>query len=813
MAHAQNGNAARESDRSPTTTIIGKIVDGSTATPLEFGTITLYSQEDSLIITGGISDVKGKFLIETNNKSFFIKVEFIAYKAKTIDKIELKREGALLDLGTIKLVPDIEMLGEVSVRAEKSSIIMSLDKRVFNVGKDLTSRGGTAEDILRNVPGVAVDIDGNLTLRSAGTVRVLLDGKPSLLISGDHSNGLRQIQANMIEHIEVVTNPSARYEAEGMAGIINIVLKKNKRKGLNGSVNTNVGVPDNYGLGVNINYKKNKLNWFTGIGGWYVNRPGTGSFRNQFYNLENPDSTIFSSMDRTHERQSMPIYFKIGADYEFNAKNILMTSFSYRRSNHNNSSELIYEDAYGNPDNIFLITQRQENETENEAGLKYFLTYKKLFSRKGHYLITDVRYEDRTQKEVSFYDEMYFKKGNIQMDTSDLNQLSNEEEGNRRLGIRLDYVQSFKEEGKFEGGFQSSFRTITNDYRVRELVDEIEIPDPYFTNNLDYNEHIHAVYANFGNKINKFSFQFGLRAEYSDVKTRLLVTKETNPRKYTNLFPSTFFTYDLPDNNAIQLSYSRRIQRPSFIDLNPFFTLIDRRNIFRGNPNVDPELTDSYELGHVKYWEKGSLSSILYFRKTDAVIKRIQRVDENFPDRTITQAENLDFKRNYGLELIYSFSPNKWWQVNGDVNFYHSLSQGTYLYAGQAIFVGGESFSMTAKTSSRITLWKKVITQATFNYAAPRTTTQGVNKSMLALDFAASMDLLKNNGTVTLSINDIFNTRRRRSVSEDLTFISEDNFLWQSRSVLLSFNYRFNQLKKRNDIYSYPVEEENDETF
>lgn len=811
--YVQKGNGVYENDLQPTATIIGKIVDSVTGTPLEFSTITLYTQKDSLVVTGGISDAKGQFSIETRQRYFFLKIEFLAYRPRTIDKIELSSGQNRLDLGAIELVPDIEMLGEVKVRAEKSSIVMSLDKRILNVGKDLASGGGTAEDILRNVPGVSFDIDGNISLRNGGSVRILLDGKPSLLIGGDNSNGLRQIQAQMIDFIEIITNPSARYEAEGMAGIINIVLKKNQNKGLNGSINASIGNPENYGLGVNINYHKNKTNWFAGIGGWYVSRPGTGSFRNQFYNLETLDSTIFSNMDRTHERRSSPSYFKFGADFHLNPKNILMTSFSYRRSQHNNSSELIYKDAYGSPDNIFLITQRQENETEKEDGLKYLLTYKKLFLRKGHHLTTDIRYENRTQKEDSVYDETYFDDKNTQMDTTDFNQLSNEKEGNRRIGIKLDYVQPVRKEGKFEGGFQSSFRTITNNYRVREMVNNIEIPDPYFTNSLNYKEVIHALYANFGNKINKFSFQLGLRVEYSDVETKLLVANEINPREYANLFPSTFLTYELPAENAIQLSYSRRIKRPGFADLNPFFTLIDRRNIFRGNPNIEPELTDSYELGHIKYWEKGSLSSTFYFRKTDAVIKRIQRVDENFPDRTITQAENLDFKRNFGLELIYSFSPNKWWRLNGDANFYHSRSEGTYQYAGKEVFVGGQSFSMTAKTSSRFNFWKIVNAQLTLNYIAQRTTTQGVNKSMIALDFASSIDILKNNGTVTFSISDLFNTRRRRSISKDPSFISEDNFLWQSRAILLSFNYRFNQVKKPSHIYSYPLDEDDDENF
>lgn len=794
-------------------TIRGKVIDKTTKIPLQFGTITLYNLKDSLVLTGNISDEQGTFLIKTQHKNFFIKIEFIAYQALIIDTIEFSNTHNQIDLGLIELVTNTNMMAEVEIRAEKSSVMMNLDKRVFNVGKDLTSTGGTAEDVLRNVPGISVGIDGNFNLRGSDGVRLLLNGRASALVSNENLSGLRQIQANQIERIEVITNPSARYEAEGLVGIINIILKKKQTKGSNGSINLNVGNPENYGLGLNVNYQKDKLNGFIGVGGWWVARPGTGSFRNEFYKQGQPDSTIFSNMDRTHERRNLLGYINFGVNYHFNSKNILMTSFSFRKVDGKNTSKLIYTDALGQAQHVFLITQRLEQETEEEADMQYALIYKKLFEKKGHQLTTDIQYENKSEKETSIYEELYFDGAYMALDTADYKQFSNSEEGNRRLGINIDYVLPMKKQGKLEGGIQSSFRKIFNDYRVRELLNNIENPNIDFTNDFNYDEIIHALYVNLGQKINHFSFQTGLRMEYSDVKTKLLVTNEINPRKYTNLFPSIFLTYDLPVNNAVQLSYSRRIQRPTFLDLNPFFTLRDRRNIFRGNPNIEPEYTDSYELGHIKYWEKGSLSSVAYFRKTKNVIKRLQRLDQDFPDVTITQAENLELKRNFGVEFTYSYFPNKWWRLNGDMNLFHSLAEGTFEYKGETFFVGGESFSMTTKTSSRFIFWKKINTQITFNYSAPRTTTQGGNKAIIAADFAVGMDFFNNNGSLTLSVIDMFNSRRRRSFSADDTFYSEDNFLWQSRAIVLSFHYRFNQQKERNRIYTNPLKEEEEEAF
>ncbi|MFK7806905.1 MAG: TonB-dependent receptor [Saprospiraceae bacterium] len=797
-----------------TKTITGKVINAITGKPLQYSTIAVYSSTDSTIVAGGITDRKGRFTLFTNLRSFYIKIEFLSYQPKIIKDLSSTSGLKLLDLGTIKLNPIVKLLDAVDVRAEKSWVSMSLDKRVFNVGKDLISQGGTAEDILRNVPGVWVDINGEVTLRSSGSVRVLLNGQTSLLISGKDSDGLRQLQANSIDRIEIITNPSARYEAEGMAGIINIVLKKEDQVGLNGSLSANAGHPDNFGLGFGLNYRKEKINLFTGSGGWLINRPGTGQYRNQFFNLENPDSTLFSNMDRTHERNSMPVNFKIGADYYLNPNNTFTGSFYYRGSRDENTSELVYKDAFGSSDNVHLITLREEKETGKEYNYSSFLRHRKFFkNNKEHQLTTDVRYESEFEKEKSFYHEGYFDGNNNPLNTTAFDQITENNSGNDLLIIKSDYIRPLGLESNFEAGFQTSFRNIDNDYKVKDVVNNIETPDPNFTNNFVYHEVINALYANYGNKIKRFSYQAGVRAEHSDVESTLEMKDQTKKSNYFNFFPSAFLGYDLGNDNGFQLSYSRRIERPGLLDLTPFFTLRDRRNIWKGNPEIKPEFTNAFELGYIQYGEKGTLSAIAYFRRTTDVIKRIQRLDDRFPEATITQAENLDLKRNVGVEFTYSYALYKWWRLNGDMNFFHSFSGGTYEAEGEEIYVGGQSFSLASKTISRFTFWKKLNTQLTFNYSAPRRTTQGVNRATAALDFATSMDILKNNATVTLSVTDVFNSRRRRSFSEDETFYSEDDFLWQKRALILSFHYRLNQHKKQSQIYSSPIKEDSEERF
>jgi len=795
------------------TTLIGKVIDDETKSPLEFCTVTLYTNQDSSIISGTVTSADGAFSISTGDVDFFVKIEYIAYKPNIIDIQGKKIQNGIINLQTINLTPQATLMPNIEVRAERSSVMMTLDKRVFIVGKDLTSAGGTAEDILRNVPSLSLDSDGRFNLRGNGGIRILLNGRASALVSDENLSGLRQIRASQIQRVEIITNPSARFEAEGMSGIVNIILKKNQSKGLNGSVDAHVGNNSNIGIGANINYQKNKFNGFIGIGGWHSNTPGTGEFRNRFYHANIGGSTLYSNLDRIHERAVLPICLKFGADYQFNKKNVVTSSVYLRSNKGKNNSTLNYTDAITTPENILLYTERLENETEEEYNFLYSFIYKRSFAKTGHQIVTEFQFEDQTENESSLYTEQYKDQNFVLQEKINYTQFANNEEGNRRLGLNIDYVLPLQKDGKFETGIQSTYRRIFNNYQVRNVINNIENTEIDFTNDFLYEETIHSMYINMGKKINKFSVQSGLRFEYTDATAKLLATNESNPRDYNNFFPSTFFTYSPTDNNAFQFSYSRRIERPTINDLNPFFTLRDRRNIFKGNPNIQPEYTNSFELGYLRYWQKGSLSTIAYFRETDNVIKRIQRVDSNNPEVTITQAENLDIKRNYGIELTYTYNPISKLSMMGDINIFHSLSEGTYTHEGKEIFVGGASYSMKAKTTTSYTFFNKFLTQFTFSYSAPRRTTQGINRATTALDLAGGIDVFKKNATLTLSVNDLFNSRRRRSFSEDETFYSADNFLWQSRTIILSFHYRFNQQKESNRIYVNPLNETDDEQF
>ena len=727
---------------------------------------------------------------------YFAQVEFLSFKTRTISDVPLGKGQFVADLGTIALAADSETLVEVEVRAEKSQMQIGLDKRVFNVGKDLANTGSSAEDILDNVPSVEVDVEGNVSLRGSENVRILIDGKPSGLVGSDSGSGLRSLPSNLIDKVEVVTNPSARYEAEGAAGIINIVLKKDKKKGVNGSFDVTTGVPANYGIGVNMNFRREKVNFFVNYGLSYRSNNGGGK---TFQERLTDDAILIQDQVRDHERGGWSNSIRFGADYDINKYNTLTGSFLYRKSDEDNLANIIYKDFIGSTDfnDLEEITTRTDNEKEDESSIQYSLNYKKTFDKKGQELTATVQYEDDSESESSDYIEQYFDRNNDLLGRADLLQESRNTESEKQYLFQVDYVNPIGKDGKFEVGLRSSIRDIRNDYEVNEFDDNIWQPLLDFrgnplSNNFKYDEDIHAAYAIFGNKKGKFSYQFGLRGEYSQVVTELVETNELNDRDYFNLFPSAFFNYKFSEKNAVQLSYSRRIRRPRFWYLNPFFTFSDARNQRTGNPNLDPELTHSVELGHIKYFEQGTLTSSIYYRYSEGTIARSIRTVLN-DQQTLSRPENLKDEHAYGLELTLSYSPFKWWRINSDANFFRAITDGTNVQEG----LKADTYAIRGRVTSRMTIRKKTDIQLRLSYRGPRETTQGRSKSITSLDISANRDILKKKATLTLSIRDLFNTRKYRSEVFLDDFFSDSEFQWRARTATLTFNYRLNQKKKR----------------
>ncbi|TAE26016.1 MAG: TonB-dependent receptor [Cytophagales bacterium] len=764
----------------------GNLIDEQNA-PVPFTTVALHRSADSALVAGVAADEAGTFSIPAKAGQYYLKISSVSYLNKIISPVRVAASDVLM--GTVVLKSSAQRLAEVVVQGEKSQMELALDKKIFNVGKDLANAGGTASDILRNIPSVAVDVEGNVSLRGSSGVRILIDGKPSGLVSFKGGAGLQQLQGSMIERVEVITNPSARYEAEGQGGVINIILKKERQEGFNSSVDLLTGVPGNYGVAANLNYRRKNLNFFINYNIAYRDRPGRSSLYQEVYRN---DSTFITQQTWANRQKVLNNNIQAGIDYYFDERNVLTGAYTYRGSTGKRFSDIYYNDYVGSLSNLRNVTYRKQDETETEPNSEYSLTYKRTFLRKGHELSADFRFLDNYESSDQLFTQQAYKADgrtpilplNIQRSLND--------EGEKQYLVQIDYVRPFAKGGKYEAGLRSSTRAMTNDFTVLEQnLAGTFVPLPGLTNNFVYDERINALYGIIGNKAGKISYQAGVRAEWTDVKTTLKQTNQVNPRSYANLFPSVHVTYDLPRQHALQLSYSRRVRRPTYNDLSPFMTFSDARNFFSGNPDLNPEFTDAYELGHIKYFEKGSVSSSVYYRYTTGKIIRIRRVAPN--GFSTTQPENLATENAYGMEFAYSYAPAKWWKLDGSFNFFRAMIDGANLDASWQ----SDTYTWFTRLTSRFTLVKGTDLQLRGNYDAPQQTPQGSQKSIAALDLAVNREIFKKNGTLTLNVIDVFNSRKFRSVTRGANFYTESNGQFRLRQVNLTMSYRFRQAKKK----------------
>ena len=767
--------------------VTGQVLDAQTGEPLEFVTAALIAQKDSSVVSGAVTDVEGKFEIDARPGRFTLRINYLSYTPRDIAGILLNREQMTKEVGVIRLEPDTEVLEEVVVRGEKSTMEMALDKRVFNVGKDLTNAGRSAADLLDNIPSVQVDVDGNVSLRGSDNVRILVDGKPSGLLGINTADGLRQLQSNMIERVEVVTNPSARYDAEGSAGIINIILKKEKREGINGSFTANAGYPQNLGGSFNLNYRKKWMNLFASYGLDYRISPGIS---NSFQTFFPGDTLYYTIRDSDRERGGWGNNMRFGSDFFLNEKNTITVAAIYRVSDEDNDYNLNYQDL-DRDFNLLFVTDRYDNELETDKNSEYSINYTRTFSKKGQKFSADVQYRDNNETEASDINEQSYDVIE-DVELPELFQRSLNEEFDRGWLIQADYEHPFGKDGKLEVGFRNSIRRIGNDYLVEELNDETGEWENLegFSNEFNYDEDIYASYAMYGNKSNKFSYQLGLRMEITDIRTELENTGEVNDKNYTDLFPSIHLTYNIGEEKFLQGSYSRRIRRPWFRSLNPFSSFSDARNIRAGNPDLDPTYSDSYELGVLQNWKTSSFYYALYYRYSTGVVNYITTVEDG---TTFTRPENVGTSDAVGLEVNYSNEFNSWFRINANANLYH---------AAMDAFANGEDLSTKTTTfytrlMSQMKIKKKVNFQTSVSYRAPQEVPQGRRKSYFVLDMGFNHDIMKGNGTLTLSVRDLFNTRKYRYETITSTYTSDAVYQRRARSVLLSFNYRLNQKKQR----------------
>lgn len=751
---------------------------------IPYSSVSMLSARDSsqLLITA--ADENGKFSLEAAPGNYIVKVSFVSYDNRQVP-VSIVRNN--VGLGKIILSNGARTLDEVVVTSQKNLMELQLDKRVYNVSQDVSNIGSNASEILSNIPSVDVDIEGNVSLRGSQGVRILVDGKPSALTGLRSSDALRNLQGAMIDRIEVITNPSSRYDAAGESGIINIVLKKNRTRGFNGNFTGTIGYPSNFSAAYSINYRTQKLNLFSSFGTNYRNTPGNGFSTQQFTGT---DTSFIYNQTLKRTRKGVSGNFMAGIDYYISPSTSLTGSFLIDMGWEKNKRNLLYEDFDDNG-SLFESTSRLDNETERERDTEVTLDFRKTYpDKKDREWTASFKWTNSGETESSDYEQSSSGSANK------LIQRSGNPAYEDNLLLQTDYIHPFAEEGKFETGMKATIREITNEYLVEQLDNGSWIILPAFDNNMKFTEKVYAAYAMVGNKIRRFSWQLGFRGELTDMRTGLLKTNEINQRNYFNIFPSSALSYELDDLNTLQLSYSYRINRPNFRNLTPFADFSDPRVYFVGNPNLNPEFTHSIETGHLIDWGKGSVLSSVYYRYKTGVTERIRILDSASGITNIVPI-NLSTQHDIGIETALSLDISNWWRFNTSFNFFHAQAEGEY----KGVSYGSETFSWTNRTTSRMTFFKKLDFQASLFYRSPRINTQGRDRSIYSIDLGLAKDVLKGKGTLTFNVRDLLNTRQRRSIVDIPGYYSESQFRWRPRQFRLTLNFRVNQQKieERND--------------
>ncbi len=748
----------------------GTIVDEVSKQSISYATVVLVSKSSNSILAGTTTAEDGSFELMSDSTNVFLKITFFSYYEKLIE--DFPKGLNVIRLGTILLSMSAQEIGGVEVTGEKSTMEFKLDKRVFNVGSDISSTGMGAMDVLNQVPSVSVDIEGNIKLRGNSGVQILINGKPSVL-SDDPSKALGTISADMIESIEVITNPSAKYDASGTSGILNIILKKDEKRGFNGSISVNTGWPQNHSIGGSINYRAKKVNLFTQFGAGYRSLPNYNNNENR--NILSGSSVLSHGVGYRNEN----FYnLTLGSDFYINDWNTITISGNVAYEIEQQPSETnisIYDE------NSALIAQYKRTEVTSALNPKYQydLNYKKQFkNNKEHSLQLSAlgRYFGKTQSSN-------FTNNYSLGTTNNRNQKTETKFYQLDQTVQLDYVNPFKKNWTLEAGAMYELNDVGNNYAVYNDENGIYVVDDAFTNNFEYNQKVIAAYSTGAYEGKKWGAKLGARVENTNLTTVLTNTNETSKQAYTNLFPSVHTSYKISKKVQFQAGYSKRIFRPRLWDLNPFFNIQNNYNIRTGNPKLLPEFADSYELTSIFYWKKVMLNASLYYLYTTNVKENITVFED---DISITKPVNIGTNQKVGVELNWKYTANNWFTANGDFNYGYFKRVGEF--ETQNFNFQGEQWS--TRVTTKFKLKGGIDFELSGNYESAYKTVQSNVSGFAFADVGLRKKLWKGKGMVNLSVRDLFASRIRETVIDQSAYYLY-SFSKRGRFITLGFSYSF----------------------
>jgi len=767
--------------------ITGTVIDNESS-PLINATVAVYEKgAPDTPISGTVTNVDGNFTLMVDPDDYLLRVSFLSFQDLE-QEVQLE-EGQVLDIGTVQMKPTQSELGEVEVQGQRSYMEMNFDSRSFNVGEDVTSLGGSALDVLDNVPSITTDFEGNVSLRGNQGVQILINGRPSNLVRNG-TDALSSIPAGLIEEVKIITNPSARYSANGTGGIIDIILVDDAELGLNGSVRLNTGIPQDNSIGVNLNYQRKSINWFMNTQFEYEQDPRSSRTFQSF----SRDTTFAYRESSDWDEQEVEGSLDLGADIFLPGDQVLTVEGRLNLEAGDEDRNVNYTDydplnneIYRSVNNSWPIiaeSVRDVNDEQDESDYEARIQYEKIFGgNDDHILTADADFEWGIEEERSLLEQRIISgvgEGEQQRT------FGNEDYRDFRMDV--DYERAIRENGKFEAGIRFNYETEDSDYLVEEFQNGVwaEATEEFgATDNFEYLENVNSAYAIYSGELKPITYQIGLRAENTRIETQLTGSGQGSDQNYINLFPSLFLSYTLNEQNSFQASYSRRISRPRSWYLLPYTEITDNRNRRTGNPDLEPEFGDSYEAGYLRFWESGSLLTSLYYRHRTQVIERVSIIEND--GITTRTPINLATEDAWGVELSADQDITENLQLSGSLNLYQSESEGEF----QDVVYASKSDNFTSRLRVRWTFLEKWNFQSYLYYRGPSETTQGRRSSRSFVGSGLSRKLLDEKATISVNVRDLFNSRNGdREVIEPFTY-SSSSYSWSSRTVRVNFRYNF----------------------
>ena len=806
-------------------TVRGRVVDARTGENIEYATVALLSPKDSTLKGGTVSESNGNFTLQAPYGTYLMRITFIGYEPQYYDgKIVLSSSHPTVNLGMIQIRSTATMMEAVEVVAERSMVEYQLDKRVVNVDKNIVAGGGTATDVLEQVPSVAIDNDGNVTLRGSTNVKVLVNGRPSELLASDLSTLLEQIPASTVENVEVITNPSAKYDPEGMSGIINIKLKDRTAGalGLNGVVNLNAGAPLPFMVpeqlprfiptvmgNVSLNYTTEKYNLFFNADAGLRQRGSRAESDIEYLNAAGTPIS-HNSIEQYGLNPNRMGSVKVGGEYYFNDKNSLLLSYQLRGGNRRRNSDIYATDLLYNDSLRYYQKGLSDNHNENHS---FNLLYTKKFDRKDEELTFDATFSTRKVHGEGSQEQTYY--GPAVWDNYYLRE-SETENHHQALNIKLNYLRPFDNGWRLETGYEGrmDWPDQKADYYRTEYYASQNLYryfDTLSSTHFNYRQQVHAVYATLGgNLTDALSLQGGLRGEYSSIYGKDINHSATAPvdKTYWQLYPTVHLSYKITDLQSAQVSYSRRVRRPHMWDLNPYMDIREDNQMSFGNPDLDPEYTNAFELSYNLGVGKVTLFSSLYYRQTNNMITHygftwcadsVERYawwepyNPQYDGYRASTSLNLSTGYNYGMEFIFDWQVFQWWKVNISLNVYQSHIEGTELLHNQST----ESFQASGKLSSFMTLPKEWTVQLSGQYWAPWLDLQTKMDPSYWVDLAVKKDVFDKRGTINLRVSDVLCTGGWGHTTYSHTFNRVMKGRRLSPTVTLGFSWKINNGHKQ----------------